>query len=757
MSFLFRRTYEGWPVAICLLLVALILGNVRLLLGMAAPQYDAVDFFGPQFALVGDQIRSGHLVKWDPWVAAGGPDLAEPELGSVSPVLIAASFLSLNPQEGYVAYWLAVWIFGGIGVLMLARHLRCPSYGGAIAALGFVASGFYTGHAEHMSSIYSVSFVPWVLWRVDAGLRNRKWWYGVQAGALYGLSALGGYPAYTIMTAGFLGLWALGRVVCRDSDEGSEPDRPKLKHVALILVLTIGVGAVILAPAYASIVRGTHGYSDHIGPRPREVAVTSNLLPAGALSTFASPYLALLNFPPNALWPATDVSMTSIYTGAATLVFALFGWRGRSPWRWWLVLLAAFFLCCALGSQLPLRGWMYDLLPPTRYFRNAALFRAYVILVLSILAALATRDLSNAAPSDADRLRLWVFAGLLACASGCCFYVVVHSTPKSFPEMQAGIIHLIWVWLSLAVLTYALKARRLSIPQFLRIAAVLAVVDATGSLYVSRPTLYTSGTLPWWHEMNTRHRSDVDLQALGLARDLHPPESLGSYPNNRNLLIKTAVFDSYITLWNRFQQQIVADPLLSRMAIGKERMWFSSEVARRAPDDASFRRFQERTHALAGVPILVVHTPEQMLAISPAGEPEPIREVSLQPLNVPPCIPAAVSDVKYTTDSLSFRYVAPSSGYLLVTDRWADGWDASVNGAARPVFGGNFIFRAIPVEEGSNVIDLHYNPKGFWPLVFLSWGSLLVITGVEVGRFRSARMHREQNAANESRLGASGA
>ena len=729
-----KRARGGWFVAALLVLVVLALGNIRLLSGSAAPQWDAVDFFGPQFGLVADRIKSGHLLKWDPWAAAGGPDMAEPELGTTSPILLAAGFLSINPQEGYIAYWMAVWAFGGIGMLLLTRHLGCPAWGGAVAALGFAASGFHTGHAEHMSSIYSVSFLPWILWRLDAGLQDRDWWCGVQAGALYGLSALGGYPEFTILTPGFLFMWAIGRVLWRDPGSANGSNRSTPVLAAVLLILTIGVGFAIFSPPYSGILVSTRGYSDHIGPRPREVSISSGLLPAGAMSTFASPYLALLNFPPQAVWPETDVSMTSIYTGAASLVLALFGWRRRSGWRWWLVLMAAFFGCCALGSQLPLRGWLYDFVPPTRYFRNPASFRAYVILVIGILAALATRDLAERPVSQADRFRLWSISIILACSSVVCFSAVVRNAPTSKPELTAGIVHLVAIWFGLAVLTYLVKAQCLSMQRFLPLVAMLAFLDAAGTLYISRPTLYTSATVPWWHEMNTRHNGAVDPISTGLVRVLHPPEALGSYPNNRNLALKISVFDSYIALWNRFQQQMAADPVLSRMAIGADRLCFSSAAARRAPDDASFKIFRERIHELAGQPILVVHSPEQMLALSPQGAPEPVHEASMEPLNVPPCIPASVSAVSYKPDSLSFQYAAPMQGYLLVTDRWANGWEVMVNGRRRPVLGGNFIFRAVQVDAGTNLIQFRYNPRGFWPLLIVSWGTLVLITAWQCRR-----------------------
>jgi hypothetical protein len=724
MTSFLSRARNGWIVAAVFLLLALGLGNIPLLSGNAAPQYDAADFFGPEFILVGDQIKSGHLLKWNPWAGAGGPDLAEPELGTTSPILLAASFLSINPQEGYIAYWMAVWAFGGIGMLMLTRHLRCPACGGAIAALGFVASGFYTGHAEHLSSLYSISFLPWILWRLDESLEDRNWWFGTQAGVLYGLSGMGGYPAFTIMTPGFLLLWVLGKVVCGDVGGQSESRRPMLAWAATSLLLTTAIGFAIFSQPYAGIIAGTRGYSDHIGPRPREVSISSNLLSAGAISTFASPYLALLNFQPEALWPRTDVSMTSIYTGGVTMVLAIFGWRRRSAWRWWLVLMIAFFGACSLGSQLPLRGWLYDLVPPTRYFRNPALFRAYVIFLMSILAALATRDLVAASVSTANRVRLWLISAFIACASVICFGVVIRMASKSMPEFRVGTFHVVLIWFGLAGLTFVLKERFLSVQNFLRLAAVLALIDAAGSLYISRPTICTAATVPWWHEMNMHHA--VGPVSVGWKRVLHPPEALGTYANNRNIPLNVAVFDSYIVLWNRFQQQMVADPALSRMAIGADRLCFSPDVAWRAPDDESFKQFRERVHNLAGQTVLVLHSPEQMLALTPADAGAPSSQQSTEALAIPACVPASVSDLHYKPDSLSFRYLAPTAGYLLVTDRWASGWDTKVNGRRSPTLGGNFIFRAVQVESGANLIEFQYSPKLFWPFVVLSWGTLVL-------------------------------
>src|SRR5664280_3079962 len=123
-----------------------------------------------------------------------------------------------------------------------------------------------------------------------------------------------------------------------------------------------------LQSALSRVCDRTHGYSDRIGPRARAESIGSSILPAEAISTLSSPYLFLLNYPgPGRIWPGSDVSMSDIYSGSVVVVLALFALLIRSPWRYWLAAVALFFLAASLGNQLPLRGWIYDWIPLTRF------------------------------------------------------------------------------------------------------------------------------------------------------------------------------------------------------------------------------------------------------------------------------------------------------------------------------------------------------------------------------------------------------
>ena len=233
---------------------------------------------------------------------------------------------------------------------------------------------------------------------------------GVQAGVLLGLSAFGRLPSFTIITPGFLLLWGCGRIWFNSSDI------PRgLLRLGVLLCVIVAVAAAVCSPAYISFLKDAHGYTDRSGPLPRAVALSVNRLAPRALSTFASPFIALLDMGPKALWPETDYSMCSLYIrrGRFRARTARIEWK--RAWRNWLLLMAGFFWCCAVGNALPVRGWIYDLIPPTRYFRNPALFSEYVILLLAVLGCMAAQDIDSG--RSAKRLFSIAFAAAIASAA----------------------------------------------------------------------------------------------------------------------------------------------------------------------------------------------------------------------------------------------------------------------------------------------------------------------------------------------------
>ena len=335
----------------------------------------------------------------EPLTNAGTPDAADPQVGSFSPLAILVMGLVSEPKSAFLAYWFLVWWLAGLGMLALGRHLRVPAVAAAIGSIAFVTSGAFIGHAQHTSIVYTLASLPWALWRLDVALLRRRAAPAAQAGAIWGLGALGGYPGVIILNGTFLGLWALGRWFCGSMGRISDRPRPRrpraLVETAVALALLVAVGIVVLAPSYVAFFAEGREYSDRSGALDRETAVENNALHPWTLFSATTPYfpvIRVLNRPTP--WFYTAVSSGNLYLVGMGFVLAgaaLFSGRDIR-WRWVLAGIALCYLAAGFGRVLPVRGWLYDLLPPFRYFRHASIFRLHFLFAASVLAMLGTAD-----------------------------------------------------------------------------------------------------------------------------------------------------------------------------------------------------------------------------------------------------------------------------------------------------------------------------------------------------------------------------
>jgi hypothetical protein len=732
-------------MALLLLFLAL---NAPLVTGHAMPLWDADAQFAPHYTLVADYARAGRVLLWNPWTNAGSPDFAEPQLGTLSPLVVAMGALTGGTSLGFRWYWLSVWFLSGLGLLTLGRYLGAPVWGAMVVALGFLFSGFLIGHAEHTAWLQSVAWLSFVIWRLDVALSSRRSGPAFEAGALWGLSGLAGYPGLMALTGGYALLWALGRWACPDSGRRcgfTEGDRSiRLDTVARSLAIVVLVSIVVVSPTYVGFLTEGRGFSDRAEPLPRDVAVGSNALHPRALATVFSPYLGSLDG--RVLWPYTDISSTSIYTGAGVLWLALVALvlRPRSAWRWWLTGTAILFLALSLGQSLPLRGWLYDLVPPTRYFRHATMFRVYAMFSLGVLALIATRDLASreATGSRHVRWRLVVSAAIVACLAIVVYHVILGMAvddggPRGHLRRLAAEAHLWTVWLGVvgAGVAGGLLGPRKGAAVVPVTLLLLSLLDAVGAHRLPR-TLWNRdpAAIESWRRIDAGHDANLELTAKGTDRVTAFEDPERQHVTNKNLPSKTAILAGYSPFSNRLHDRWVQHPLLRRAATENPRFWFAREAADVAPVEAEFEEFVKRTVTM-GAPPLIIHSPGALATTAAAAGHSPIRAL-------PAATRMPVALRVYRGEQLTFDADVPSDGWLLVTDRWAGGWRATVNGRPVRIERGNFIFRAVPVTAGLNRIDFTYLPYG-WPwLVLLSWGTLAAIA--LTAAIRLAKAARDQ-------------
>jgi hypothetical protein len=696
------------------------------LLGGGAPIWDAKDSFLPFFVVVADHIRAGRIVAWDVWSNAGLPRLGDAEFGAVWPLQLLVGFLFGGTPSGFIAYWMILWWLGGAGMFLLARHLRAPGWAAFIVATGYAWSGIYTGHAEHISWLVGFSSLPYVIWRLDCALVTGSWLPAVQSGAIWGAAATAAYPGVTIITAMLMFVWTCARTI-------TAADRKSLRNLLALSVAGL-IGVLCLSPTYVSFFYESAGVHVRRDPLPRDEAVDNNALASGALVTSVSPHFASLKFhttsPP--LWRQTDVSSVSVYTGAVTLAMAVAALvlLPRNGWRWFLAALALLWIGIAVGSVLPLRGWLYDWVYPTRFFRHSALFRLYFIFGVAVLALTGAAEALSALTRSANVRRRFAALCIVAAGAACLVYwFALPAGASNLPDATLGRWHMVVVWGGLAsagALVLVAPGRISLLPWML---VGLACADAFLAASLTRHTMFSSapGDVAWWRQEAQLHDPDIDLTRRGLMRtlqacEINPP---CSEPNTWGMITKVPALSTYTASTNPFYELTVADPLLAQSAIGQQRIWFSPRVVRAGLDMAAFGRFLDRARALDGIP-LVVHDEQSMLGASPQGSDGTWDEL-------PRAMPLSPTVERYTADELRFRIEVAAAGWILITDRWARSWRATVDGRRVPLLGGNFVFRAVAVPAGRHRIDLRYEPLALPWLAVTSWMTMLAVAIASIG------------------------
>ncbi len=699
------------------------------LVGELFPIWDAESLLAPYYMLISDFARAGKLLWWNPWANGGQPDFVDPQYGAHNPLVLVLAWLFGPSLLGFVAYWFFIWLVFGVGLLALARHWRIPAAGGFVVALGLTFSGFFLGHAQHTPIVFSWAFIPSILWRIEVAQVRASWRPAAQAGVLFGLSALGGYPAVLLTNGLFLAGWIAMRAFVReDATPAPEAWSRRLAVTATIAAVVFSIAVVIALPTFLHFFHEGRPFTNRISSLPRAVATSSNALHPLALLTFASPFLA--NLPPDRLWTYTDCSSVSCYMGGLVFSLALFSIlaRPRSLLRWSLLAAATLATATALGSELPIRGWLYDCVPFTRFFRHSSLFRGYPIFLFGVLALFGIRDYLREVPGRNLHPKL-VAASVTSLAVAVFAYVFLFARahPIEPGPIEHGLAdtHLAIAWLGPALISTAALFSRFGRRRGWVITAMvaLAVTDAA----MGAGLAWTLGNRAKearseWAAVAAGHRRSLDLLQLDGADRTAEPSG-----DNRRFHVRKAALHSYSGLRSLFHDQWNRHPTLVAAATGADRFWFSSDAVWLPLCEWSFRAFASRTDELGAAP-LVLHDRAWMGGVGSCagGDLQKLRQA-------PAAVRIAVSLEQYTPDAMTLRLDAPQDGWLLVTDRFAPGWKARVNSRSTPVQGADFLFRGIPVEAGINHVELTYEPFGYpWApvliwffigaVLFASWG-----------------------------------
>ena len=103
---------------------------------------------------------------------------------------------------------------------------------------------------------------------------------------------------------------------------------------------------------------------------------------------------------------------------------------------------------------------------------------------------------------------------------------------------------------------------------------------------------------------------------------------------------------------------------------------------------------------------------------------------------------AAITVEKNADGAIALRVTGmPRPGYLLVTDAWAPGWEAAIDGRPATVLRADHIFRAVRLPGGDAAVTLTYRPGSFTAGAWISVLSLLAWIAIALTWRGSAARH----------------
>jgi hypothetical protein len=194
----------------------------------------------PVKAFVADELRQGRLPLWNPYMGLGVP-LAGSAVDAVQHPFNL--LLALLPFEaGFKAWVLLSYLLAGAGTFLLGRQLGLSFSPALGAALAFALSGFLVSSSDNLTYLTAASAVPWLLAAFEAYLARGGplRWTGVAA-ASFLLAAAGDPQAWGIAAAVLLGRGAVAAVAGRGRS-------PALRRTGLAAVVAAAGASPVFLP-----------------------------------------------------------------------------------------------------------------------------------------------------------------------------------------------------------------------------------------------------------------------------------------------------------------------------------------------------------------------------------------------------------------------------------------------------------------------------------------------------------------------------
>ena len=155
-----HRSRLGWLLVFALVVSAAFLFQ-QVLLGRPLVRDDAYLFVYPQFRVLADALRAGHLYLWDSQQWCGLPALATGQSGGLYPLHLVLFRVLPWMAAVHLCYWLHLAL-AAVAMAWVARNLRMNWRAAAVGGVLYACSGYSAAHLVHYNFIAAAAHLALV-------------------------------------------------------------------------------------------------------------------------------------------------------------------------------------------------------------------------------------------------------------------------------------------------------------------------------------------------------------------------------------------------------------------------------------------------------------------------------------------------------------------------------------------------------------------------------------------------------------------
>ncbi len=711
---------------------------------------DNLLFFYPMKSLLRLAISEKSLPLWNPFNFAGGPLFGDGQSAPMYPLTYLYLFPSL--PDAFSIMVLLVPTLAMLFTYGMLRHFKLSPLASFFGAVAFAFSGFMSVWMEENPAVSQTAiWLPLLVWILDLLItRPRRLWF-----AAFAVSVA------IMLSSGFLqiGIYELLFIAAYALVFGK-------KRLGLIIAAGF-TGLLLVAPYLCTTWEAYRMSPRDIVPVP-EIRSIFLVQWSHILSLFNPDWLGnpgTYNF-----FGIGSYYDKALFIGVTPLVFVIIGlFQKKSSWEkffWWIAGITLF-----LGFSSPFTQWLFSLPIP---ILSSMLPSRIFYLTSFALAVLAARVFDRGIPKI-PRPVIGAYLMILIIFE---VFLLAYYTEIGLPTFPAGAIahNIRSAIVSSMKVTEAypmVLLRNLAVSIFLtagtlvflhiskRAKWILVAVTVASAWYFTSKSFYFGERQFVYPEVPVisqlqkiaghdrigfaNHLSRIPSGA-NVVYGLYSPEGLNPvFPLRYGQLIQSSVNGGKLTndiprISVQLDLETMNKKILSLLDVKyiverKESGWYGRVFPNHTSVwEGTYFRIWENPDVLdrayIATNIVVKKDPQEILDALYTVD---LRNTAIieEPIELPPStdINNSVSIDSYRMNDLSMTVHSSSGGLLVLTDTYAPGWHASVDGKEVPVYRTNFTFRGIPVPAGDHTVFMYYWPQSLTLGIYAMGGGVLLLLG----------------------------